>query len=312
MQRLWDLWEKLVALSGSNLGLKFLAVVIAVGLWLAGHRDIERAVEIPVEFRNIPTDLMVTDNRVDYVVLRLMGPRTLVSTLDPDEMKLSVDLNAAKPGSVSYPLGPSFFSIPRGVTVARITPPVIHLRLEPVVRRALPVSVQFSSKPPLGYTIADMQVEPDNVLVQGPADDVRKLTAIETVPIDLEAKRGTIKRKVRLSSDGRPLSFTPEQISVAVTLQEEQISREFSRVAVTAKDFSGQYSVNPRSVYLRLSGPKRILGQLELNSDRIYLNLKGLAVGEHNVPLTVNLPPEIELAEQKPDQFHVRISKTGS
>ena len=76
------LWDKIVALAGSNVGLKVLALVIAVGLWVAGHRDIERAVEVPVEFRNIPSDLMVLDNRIDYVVLRLTGPRTLVSTLD--------------------------------------------------------------------------------------------------------------------------------------------------------------------------------------------------------------------------------------
>ena len=67
-------WETIAALATSNLGLKILALVIAVGLWLAGQRDIERAIEVPVEFRNIPGDLMVTDNRVDYVVLRLAGP----------------------------------------------------------------------------------------------------------------------------------------------------------------------------------------------------------------------------------------------
>jgi YbbR domain-containing protein len=312
MDRLWTLWEKTVALAGSNVGLKFLAVVIAVGLWLSGHRDIERAVEVPVEFRNIPGDLMVTDNRVDYVVLRLMGPRTLVSTLDPDDMKLTLDLNAAKPGAAIYPLAPSSFHIPRGVTVARITPPVIQLRLEPVVKRMLPVSVQFSSKPPFGYTIADMHVEPDTVLVQGPADDVRKMTAVETAPIDLEEKQGTIKRKIRLSADGRPLSFSPEQISVSVTLEQEQITREFKRIAVRAKDFSGRYSVSPRSVYLRLFGPKRVLGRLELNSNQVYLNLNDLPVGEHKVPLTVNLPPEVELVEQTPEQFQVRITQSGS
>ncbi|MGH7827143.1 MAG: CdaR family protein [Candidatus Binatia bacterium] len=312
MNRLWNFWEQLVALAGSNLGLKFLAVVIAVGLWLSGHRDIERAIEVPVEFRNIPTDLMVTDNRVDYVVLRLMGPRTLVSTLDPDDMKLSLDLNAAKPGSAIYQLHQGSFHIPRGVTVARITPPVIQLRLEPLVKRMLPVSVQFSSKPPFGYAIADMQVEPENVLVQGPADDVRKLARVETVPFDLNEKEGTIKRKVRLSSEGMPLSFTPEQIEVSVTLEQEQISREFNRIAVSARDFSGRYSVTPRSVYLRLFGPKRVLGPLEVNSNRVYLNLKGLPVGEHTVPLTVNLPPEVELLEQKPEQFQVRITETGS
>ena len=47
-------WEKIVALAGSNFGLKALALIIAVGLWLAGHRDTERAIEVPVEFRNLP------------------------------------------------------------------------------------------------------------------------------------------------------------------------------------------------------------------------------------------------------------------
>ncbi|TMA59271.1 MAG: YbbR-like domain-containing protein, partial [Deltaproteobacteria bacterium] len=94
-----QLWEKIVSLAGSNFGLKALALTIAVGLWLAGHRDTERAIEVPVEFRSIPADLMVMDNRVDYVVLRLMGPRTLVSTLDADNLKLSLDLDGAKSGS---------------------------------------------------------------------------------------------------------------------------------------------------------------------------------------------------------------------
>src|SRR6186713_709564 len=97
-----QLWEKIVSLAGSNFGLKVLALVIAVGLWIAGHRDTERAIEVPVEFRNLPADLVVLDNRIDYVVLRLMGPRTLVSTIDSDDLKLQLDLNGAKSGAVSY------------------------------------------------------------------------------------------------------------------------------------------------------------------------------------------------------------------
>src|ERR671915_1537794 len=117
-----EIGRKIGSTASSNVGLAVLSFIIALGLWIAGHRDIERAIEVPVEFRNIPSDLMVLDNRVDYVVLRLSGPRTLVSTLDADEMKLSLDLNEAKPGSLSYPLAAEYFNIPRGVTVARITP----------------------------------------------------------------------------------------------------------------------------------------------------------------------------------------------
>ena len=304
-----QLWEKIVSLAGSNFGLKALALTIAVGLWLAGHRDTERAIEVPVEFRSIPADLMVMDNRVDYVVLRLMGPRTLVSTLDADNLKLSLDLDGAKSGSLSYPLSANDFNVPRGVTVGRITPPVVHLRLEPVIKRTLPVSVRLSGKPAAGFRIAQTTAQPESVSVQGPAEEVRRILLIETVPVDVEDSRAGIKRKVGLSNDGKPLTIAPDQVEVVVTLEEEQITRQFEQVEVRAKDFKGAYTVSPQSVAIRLSGPKSMVEKLRLTLENVYLNLKGMSAGEHSVALLFNLPPEVKVLEQKPQRFRVRITK---
>ena len=306
------LWEKIVALAGSNFGLKVLALVIALGLWLGGHRDIERAVEVPVEFRHIPSDLMVMDNRVDYVVLRLNGPRTPVSTIDSDDLKLSLDLAEARSGAASYPLGATSFKIPRGVTVSRITPPVIHLRLEPVMKKALAVTVRFSGKPPPGFKIAQTVVQPETVSVLGPADEVGRLTTAETVPIDLEDRPGVIKRTARLSTSGKPFSFAPDQVEVSVTLEIDAIEREFGRVSAQARDYAGTYSVSPRSVYLKLSGPRNVLGTLQPDVNQVYLDLKGLATGEHILGLNFNLPPGVKVVEQKPDRFKVKITQPGT
>jgi YbbR domain-containing protein len=304
-----QLWEKIVSLAGSNVGLKALALIIAVGLWVAGHRDIERAIEVPLEFRHIPSDLMVMDNRIDYVVLRVMGPRTSVSTLDADNVKLSLDLDGAKSGLLSYPLTPSDFNVPRGITVARITPPVIHLRLEPVAKRTLPVAVRLSGKPHAGYRIAHTVVRPESVTVQGPAEEVRRLATVETVPVDVEDGRSAIKRRVRLSNDGKPLSISPDQVEIMITIEEEQVSRTFDKVEVNARDFRGVYNVTPQSVYLRIAGPRSVIEKLKLTSDEVYLNLRGLPAGEHNVPLELNLPSEVQVQEQRPQRFRVRISK---
>ena len=306
------LWEKIVALAGSNFGLKVLALTIAVGLWVAGHRDIERAIEVPVGFRNIPSDLMVLDNRIDYVVLRFNGPRTLVSTLDSDDLKLSLDLTGAKSGALSYPLGAGSFNIPRGVTVARITPPVVHLRLEPIVRRTLPVVVKLAGKPSAGYRVGQVTAQPPDVSVAGPAEEVRRLAAVDTVPVDIDEGRSVVKRKVRLSGDGKPLSFTPDQVEITVALEEEESVREFAAIAVRVKDFSGTYTVTPPSVWLRLSGAKSLLDKLELKGEEFFISLKGLPAGEHNLPLMVELPAGIRVIEQKPQRFRVRISKPGN
>lgn len=303
------LWEKTVALAGSDFGLKALALIIAVGLWFAGHRDIERSIEVPLEFRNIPSDLMVMDNRVDFVVLRVTGPRTLVSTVDADEMKLALDLAAAKPGTVSYPLGGGLFNIPRGVTVARITPPVVHLRMEPVIKQTLPVSVRMTGKPALGYRVAQTLVQPERVTVQGPVEEMRRLTAVETVSVDLHETRGVPKRLVRLTGDGKPLTFLPDQVEVTVTLEEEQTSREFPQVEVGAKDFTGVYTVNPRTIFLRLSGAKNLLDKLQLDSNHVFVKLPGLAAGEHHLPLQLELPSGIKVVEQRPVSVRVKIAK---
>lgn len=308
MKRLWD---KIVALAGSNFGLKAVALTIAVGLWLAGHRDIERAIEVPVEFRNIPADLMVMDNRVDYVVLRLNGPRTLVSTLDANRMKAVLDLDGAKSGSQSYPLAADYFNVPRGVTITRTTPPVIHLRLDPVARRTLPVTVRITGKPAADYKIAQTTVTPASVSVQGAEEEVRRLTAIETVPVDIDDSRAVVRRKVRLSNDGKRLSLAPDQVEVAIAIEEEQAIRDFDRIEVRARDFKGAYSVTPQTVHLRLEGPKTTMDKLQLPSDRVYLDLKGLSVGEHNLALTLNLPAEVKVLEQKPQRIKVRIVKPG-
>lgn len=304
-----QLWEKIVALAGSNFGLKALALIIAVGLWVAGHRDIERSIEVPVEFRNIPGDLMVMDNRVDFVVLRITGPRTLVSTVDADEIKLSLDLNSAKPGTISYPLGGNSFSIPRGVAVARITPPVIHLRMEPVIKLTLPVSVRISGKPAAGYRVAQTIVQPARVAVRGPAEDVRRLTAVETVPVDLNETRGVSKRLVRLATDGKPLTFLPDQVEVTVAIEEEEASRDFTQTEISAKDFKGVYAVTPKSIFLRVSGPKSIVDKLQLNPTSVFVALEGLRIGDHNLPVQFDLPNGIKVVEHKPTRVRVKIIK---
>jgi len=307
-----QLWERIVALAGSNFGLKALALTIAVGLWFAGHRDIERSIEVPVEFRNIPADLMVMDNRVDFVVLRVTGPRTLVSTMDADEMKLSLDLTTAKPGTVSYPLGGSLFNIPRGVTVARITPPVVHLRMEPLIKLTLPVTVRLNGKPAAGFRIGQTTVQPERVTVQGPAEEVRRLTTVETIPVDLNETRGVAKRQVRLASDGKPLTFSPDQVEVAVSLEAEETSRDFTQVEIGARDFKGIYTITPKTIFLRVSGAKNLVDKLQLGPENVFVNLKGLGVGDHSVPLEIDLPSGVKVVERKPALVRVKITKPAA
>ena len=309
-----QIWEKLLSFAISDLGLKLFSLFFAAGLWFfvnAGQKAMERSFQVPVELRNIPSNLIIANPGLSQIEVRAMGPPALLSTVTPDYLKVVLDLEGARPGTSTFRLGPDFFNPPRGVRVTRISPSEIHLKLELVAARSLPVKVRFAGKLPSGYKIASVEVTPQSVKVRGPAEEVNRMLVVETEPVELvEGGREQVIREVRLASSDKLLSFSPDRVSVSVLLEEEWITREFTRVEVSAKDFSGRYTVSPRGVYLRLSGPKRILDPLPVGREQVYLDLKGLGPGTHVLPLNLKLPPEIKVLEQKPARFRVTISRT--
>ncbi len=302
-------WEKCVALASSDLGLKIFSLFFGLGLWLfvnAGQKAVERSVEVPLELRNIPSDVMVANSGPGQVEVRVMGPPALLSTLDRDYLKVALDLEGARPGTSTFRLSPDYFNPPRGVRITRISPSVVNIKLESVAVRSLPVTVRFAGQPPFGYKVGHIEVNPVSVKVRGPTNELNRMVSVDTLPFEIDG-RGPITREVRLNSTGKSLSFSPERVTVSVRLEEEWIAREFSHVEVKAKDFRGSYSVNPRRVNLRLSGPKRILDKIQLGEEQVYLDLKGMGQGSHTVSLTLKLPPEVKVEEKKPDHFRVRI-----
>jgi len=304
-------WEKLFSWASSDVGLKLFSLLFALGLWLfvnAGQKPTEKSLVVPVEFRKLPADLMTIGPAPGPVEVRVAGPPALLSTLDPDYLKVMLDLDGARAGTSTYRLSADFFSPPRGVRITRISPAVINLRLEPKADRSLPVTVRLAAKPPAGYKVVRMDPMPDTVKVRGPANVVNRMTSVETAPLELESSKGQFTRELRLGSTDETLTFSPDHVTVAVALEEEIITREFGRFEVKAKNFSGKYSVSPRQAQLKLSGPKRILGELQLGPDQVHLDLKGLKPGTHSAPLVFNLPREVKVLEQKPDRFRVTIS----
>jgi YbbR domain-containing protein len=306
-----DVWKKIVLWASGDMGLKLFSLFFALGLWLfvnAGQKPTERSLTVPVEVRNMPADLMALSSGPGQVEVRVAGPPALLSTLDPDYLKVVLDMDGARPGTSTYRLSADYFNPPRGVRITRISPSVINLKLETKGERILPVTVRLSTKLSSGYKVARVEATPDTVKVRGPASAVNRMTSVETLPVEIEGAKGQFTREVRLSSAEEAVTFVPDRVHVAVVFEEETITREFSRVEVTAKNFSGKYSVSPRQASIKLSGPKRILGELQLGPEQVYLDLKGLKPGTYSLRLTFDLPREIKVVEQKPERFRVTIS----
>jgi YbbR domain-containing protein len=304
----------MVAIASSDVGLMVFSVLSAVGLWLfvnVGQKPTEMPLKVPLELRNLAPDLMVANTEldaIDSVEVRVSGPPALLSTLNPEKFKVVLDLDGARPGTSTFRLGADYFSPPRGVRIRRISPSIVNLKLDAVAERVLPVAPRFEGNPLQGFQVSRVEVTPESARVRGPAREVEKMVSVDTEPIDLAGASGQKVRDVRLRAEGKPLSLVPDRVRVVVMFDEKLVTKEFPNVEVKAKEFNGNYSVSPGHAYVRLSGPERVLSQLKLGKEQVYLNLKETRPGLYNVPLSFDLPESVRVIEQKPAHFRVNIT----
>ena len=89
-----------------NFGLKLISLALAVGLWLAVTRDpvAEVAVDVPIEFHNIPQNLEISSENIPQAQIRLRGPERIVHRLQPSDVYAEIELSGMKPGERTFDL----------------------------------------------------------------------------------------------------------------------------------------------------------------------------------------------------------------
>ncbi len=83
-----------------NLGLKLISLALAVGVWLAVARDpvAEVAVDVPIEFRNIPQTLEISSENIPRAQIRLRGPERVVHRLQAADVYAEIELSGVEAG----------------------------------------------------------------------------------------------------------------------------------------------------------------------------------------------------------------------
>jgi len=288
-----------------NPGLKLLSLLIAFGLWSFvnfGERDTEQSLKVPLELRNIPAHLMITSPRVDFVDLRVTGPRTLLGRIDRNRLSIGLDLGGVRPGPAVFRVGAEALNLPRGVKVLRLNPAQVTLELERVAHKSVPVHLRLVGKPPLDLQVADTKVSPETLQVSGPASDVEEVHAANTEAVDIsKATAGTIERELPLDSLGDYVSFSADRVAVQVHIEEVLIIREFKRVPVVLQHAAAGFRLVPDVVRLTVRGPHRLLDSLELDAAALSVDAAS-DDADHLVKPSIELPAGVELVTMDPAQ----------
>ena len=173
-----------------NFGLKFVSVLLAIGLWLAVARDPVAEVEmkVPIEFHNLADNLEIDSASFTEAQIRIRGPERLIHRLQLPDVRADIDLTNVSPGERTFDLTGRHVHVPQDLEVVQIIPGQFHLSFDNRATRVVEVRPRvIGNLVQVGQVIAD----PPTVTITGPRRRVDAVDAATTDPVDAS---GTLTR----------------------------------------------------------------------------------------------------------------------
>jgi YbbR domain-containing protein len=207
-----------------NFGLKVISLALAVGLWLALARDpiAEVAVDVPIEFHNIPENLEISSEDIPKAQVRLRGPARIVHQLQLADVSAEIDLRGLKPGERTFDLTSQQIHQPKDLEVVQVVPSQFHLAFDARLSRQVDVHPRIVGSFAAGYGIGRIVVEPPTIVISGPQKHVEAVEAAITDPVDVS---GTMNQAtfVRHAYVSDPLVQVANPNPVRVTVIMERV-----------------------------------------------------------------------------------------
>ena len=276
-----------------NLGLKLLALALAILLWLtvAGEHIVERSLRVPLEFRNIPEALEIVGNAPDTVDVRLRGSSALLSRVQPGEIVAVLDLVGARSGSRLFHIRTDEVRAPFGIEVAQVIPATLALELEKSARRTVPVVPATDGDPAPGFVVGRISSEPASVEIVGPESRVRQVAEATTEPVPIRDAKAQVRDAVTIGVvDTSVRLLQPQNAQVTVEIWPAPMERQLAAVPVRYRNLTPGLSaqLSPKFVRIAVRGAQAELSQLEADSVQAYVDLAGLGAGRYNLRVQVD------------------------
>jgi len=212
-----------------NLGLKVISLALAVGLWLAVARDpvAEVAVDVPIEFHNVPDNLEISTENIPKAQIRLRGPERTIRRLQPADVYAEIDLAAGRPGERTFDLTAQQIHEPRDLEVVQVIPSQFHLAFDARLTRQVPVQPRIVGTLAPGYQIGQILVNPSTITISGPKKHVEAVESATTEPLDVSgAMNSLIFVRHAYISDPLIQVANPDPVRVTVTMEKVSTSHE--------------------------------------------------------------------------------------
>jgi YbbR domain-containing protein len=300
---------------------KLLSLALAALLWIAvsGEDLIVKDYPVPIHLQLLDDRILATPPPTNAIV-RLSGPESMIRELDPLDLALRLDLRDVPFGERDVHLSEVHLTgVPSRAEVMFIEPSRVRVVVDRRKRRELPVVAAIVGEPPAGFAFYQAIVEPETVVVDGPATEVDAMSHVRTDPVYVDRRTRAFVERVGAVPERPTVRLAePALIEVRVVIDDAPVEKTFDGVAVELPG-TARGVVTPQTARVTVTGPKAILAQLAASRIRAIADLAAVAEGEPRVPVraeVVDVPVELRwrLAVKSidPHSVSVRLSEPRS
>jgi hypothetical protein len=215
-----DLFRPLRRFASQTPGLKVIALALAVAAWwfVAGESKVLVSFTVPLEIRNVPKEMTITNKAERQVEVRLSGPSSLLSGMRPSEISAALDLAAGHPGRQFFTLDDRAVRIPPGITVQRIYPSSIEVILDRTERRMVEVAPRIGGGTATRKRVAKVEIDPPTVEVEALPEEFTRMPVVYTEEVLPDSTDGAYSAIARVETR-EPHAKIVGNPSVRVTIQ---------------------------------------------------------------------------------------------
>ncbi len=110
-----------------------------------------------------------------------------------------------------------------------------------------------------------------------------------------------------LGPEGDLISYNVERVRARIDVQEVLTTREFRRIRITVKNTEYRVVPAPPLADVVVRGPQRVVDKMSLANGEVFVDASGQGPGTVTLPVSVLLPPEVEIVAQDPNEVELNL-----
>lgn len=301
-----------------NMGKKTLAIVIAIALWIVANLefDIERNVEVPINFSNLDESLVIVNDVPEKVSLRARGPRSELSNFADSNLNINFDLATVQKGSSKIDVQTEQLSVPEEVQIVTISPGEFVLDVDSIVSKSVEIKPRIGN-PDQGVEISGSPlIIPSEVVISGPERILSTIDSVYTSRISLNGESSKFTIQVPLQMPSPLVKTEKEELArVTVDLNTVILEKEFKNIEINLKNFNEiKYEIDSNlRADIIFNGPYNIINSLK--SDDIDVFLDGSTINKdkkeaETLKVNVNYPypDSLKLTKISPKTVKIKVN----